>query len=375
MSEPTTGATTVPAPEPSPEPANGPASGPASGPANGARTHRLRVVEVIAETADAHSLVLQAPPESARFAYRPGQFLTLKLPGTDGGAAARCYSLASSPHTGEPLKVTVKRVSGGYGSNWVCDHVKAGDELEALPPAGTFTPDSLDTDLLLVAGGSGITPVLSIAKSVLASGQGRLALLYANRDEASVVFRDELRHLAEEHPGRLLVIHWLESLQGLPVAERLAAALAPYADREAFVCGPEPMTAAVEECLRTLGTPDGRIHRERFFSLGPDVFGTPAVPECAPAEGGSTADVELDGETRTVAWPAGTPLLDVLLAAGVDAPYSCREGACSACTCRVVTGEVKMLRNDVLDDQDIAEGYVLACQAVPLTDRVGITYS
>ncbi|MFE7598254.1 2Fe-2S iron-sulfur cluster-binding protein [Streptomyces sp. NPDC057494] len=340
------------------------------------RTHRLRVVEVIAETADAHSLVLQAPPESAdRFTYRPGQFLTLKLPGADGRPAARCYSLASSPHTGEPLKITVKRVAGGYGSNWVCDRLAAGDELEVLPPAGTFTPDSLDGDLLLVAGGSGITPVLSIAKSALAEGRGRVALLYANRDESSVVFRDELRALAQDHPHRLLVVHWLESLQGLPSVDRLAAALAPYAGREAFVCGPQPLMDAVEQALRTLGAPGDRIHRERFFSLGADVFDAPAVPADTAAEGGASAEVELDGETHTVAWPAAAPLLDVLLAAGVDAPYSCREGACSACTCRVVAGEVTMLRNDVLDDRDIAEGYVLACQAVPLTDRVEITYS
>ncbi|AJF68900.1 3-ketosteroid-9-alpha-hydroxylase [Streptomyces vietnamensis] len=336
----------------------------------------MRVVEVIAETADAHSLVLQAPPESAdRFTYRPGQFLTLKLPGADGHPAARCYSLASSPHTGEPMKITVKRVAGGYGSNWVCDRLAAGDELEVLPPAGTFTPDSLDGDLLLVAGGSGITPVLSIAKSALAGGRGRVVLLYANRDESSVIFRDELRELTEDHPDRLLVIHWLESLQGLPAAELLAAALAPYADREAFVCGPQPLMDAVEQALRPLGTPGDRIHRERFFSLSADVFDAPTVPHSTETEGAGTAEVELDGETHTVAWPAATPLLDVLLAAGVDAPYSCREGACSACTCRVVTGEVKMLRNDVLDDQDVAEGYVLACQALPLTDRVEITYS
>ncbi|MFH8836708.1 2Fe-2S iron-sulfur cluster-binding protein [Streptomyces sp. NPDC017868] len=345
-------------------------------PTTGSRTHRLRVVEVIAETADAHSLVLQAPPESAdRFAYRPGQFLTLKLPGADGSPAARCYSLASSPHTGEPLKITVKRVAGGHGSNWVCDRLAAGDELEVLPPAGTFTPDSLDGDLLLVAGGSGITPVLSIAKSVLVGGRGRVVLLYANRDESSVIFRDELRELTEDHPDRLLVIHWLESLQGLPVVEPLAAALAPYADREAFVCGPQPLMDAVEQALRTLGASGDRIHRERFFSLGADVFDAPAVPVDAAGEGGATAEVELDGETRTVAWPSTAPLLDVLLAAGVDAPYSCREGACSACTCRVVAGEVKMLRNEVLDDQDIAEGYVLACQALPLGDRIEITYS
>ncbi|MFF0559398.1 2Fe-2S iron-sulfur cluster-binding protein [Streptomyces sp. NPDC004266] len=345
-------------------------------PTTSSRTHRLRVVEVIAETADAHSLVLQAPAESAdRFTYRPGQFLTLKLPGTDGRPAARCYSLASSPHTGEPLKITVKRVAGGYGSNWVCDRLAAGDELEVLPPAGTFTPDSLDDDLLLVAGGSGITPVLSIAKSALADGRGGVVLLYANRDESSVVFRDELRTLTQAHPDRLLVLHWLESLQGLPSVDRLAAALAPYAGREAFVCGPQPLMDAVEQALRTLGAPGDRIHRERFFSLGADVFDTPEVPRHTAAEGGTTAEVELDGETRTVAWPPTAPLLDVLLAAGVDAPYSCQEGACSACTCRVVAGEVKMLRNDVLDDQDIAEGYVLACQALPLTDRVEITYS
>lgn len=354
---------------------------PMSEPLPGPRTHRLRVTEVIAETADAHSLVLQAPPGSTdRFAYRPGQFLTLKLPGADGKPAARCYSLASSPDTGEPLKITVKRVDGGYGSNWVCDGVAAGDELEVLPPAGTFTPSDLDVDLLLAAGGSGITPVLSIAKSALVRGQGRVALLYANREESSVIFRDELRELAEDYPDRLLVLHWLETLQGLPVADRLAAALAPYADREAFVCGPQPLMDAIEQSLRALGTPGDRIHRERFFSLSGDVFDVPAVPapvlgENTPAEGGSTAGVELDGETHTVAWPSGTPLLDVLLAAGVDAPYSCREGACSACTCRVVAGEVKMLRNDVLDDQDVAEGYVLACQAVPLTDQVEVTYS
>ncbi|MFB7450703.1 2Fe-2S iron-sulfur cluster-binding protein [Streptomyces sp. NPDC056194] len=347
-----------------------------SEPTTGARTHRLRVVEVVVETADAHSLLLQAPAESAdRFAYRPGQFLTLKLPGADGRPAARCYSLASSPHTGEPLKITVKRVAGGYGSNWVCDRLAAGDELEVLPPAGTFTPDSLDGDLLLVAGGSGITPVLSIAKSALAAGRGKVVLLYANRDESSVVFRDELRALAQDHPHRLLVHHWLESLQGLPSVDRLAATLAPYAGREAFVCGPQPLMDAVEQALRSLGAPGDRIHRERFFSLGADVFDAPAVPVDTEAAGGGTAEVELDGETHTVAWPPTAPLLDVLLAAGVDAPYSCREGACSACTCRVVAGEVKMLRNDVLDDQDIAEGYVLACQALPLTDRVEITYS
>ncbi|MFM9370442.1 2Fe-2S iron-sulfur cluster-binding protein [Streptomyces sp. Da 82-17] len=356
---------------PEPERANEPE------PAAPAHRLRVRVAEVVVETADTHSLVLEPAPEDAhRFAYRPGQFLTLRLPGADGRPAARCYSLSSSPHTGEPLKVTVKRVAGGRCSNWVCDRVSAGDEIEVLAPAGTFTPDSLDEDLLLVAGGSGITPVLSIAKSTLSRGRGRVALLYANRDDASVVFRDELWGLTEQYPERLVVFHWLETLLGLPDTGRLTAALAPYTGRDAFLCGPAPLMDAAEQALRTVGTPANRVRRERFFSLGGDVFDTPApAPVVAdPAAEVRTAHVELDGETHTVDWPSRTPLLDVLLAAGVDAPYSCREGACAACTCRVVSGEVKLLRNEVLDEGDLDEGYVLACQAVPLTDRVDVTY-
>ncbi|WP_455354324.1 2Fe-2S iron-sulfur cluster-binding protein [Streptomyces sp. SYSU K217416] len=346
-----------------------PDENPGPGTPRTAGPHTVRVTEVIRETADAVSLVLDA-----RLPYRPGQFLTLRVP----GGAARCYSLSSSPHTGEPMKVTVKRVAGGLGSGWVCDEVSAGDELEVLAPAGTFTPDDLGQDLLLVAGGSGITPVMSIAKSALATGQGRVALLYANRDQSAVIFRDELWGLAEEHPDRFTVVHWLEILQGLPTTELLTSALAPHAGREAYLCGPAPLMDSAERALRALGTDGRRIHRERFFSLGDDVFTkrpTAAAVAGAPADGSCTAEVELDGETHQVSWGADTPLLDAMLAAGLDAPYSCREGACSACCCRVVSGEVKMVRNEVLDQEDLDDGYVLACQAVPLSERVEITYS
>ncbi|MFG2876642.1 2Fe-2S iron-sulfur cluster-binding protein [Streptomyces sp. NPDC048337] len=329
-------------------------------------TLRVRVRRRVQETPEAVSLVLD--PE---LPYSPGQFLTVRIP----GGAARCYSLASSPHTGEPMRITAKRVPGGRGSGWICDTVAPGDELEVLPPAGTFTPGpgGLDRDLLLVAGGSGITPVLSLAKSALAAGRGSVALLYANRDPESVIFRDELWGLAEAHPGRLTVTHWLETLQGLPTAVQLGAHLAPYAGRDAYLCGPGPLMDAAESALRSVGAAPRRIHRERYFSLSADVFAAPPPP--APARGGTTAEVELDGERHTVPWPQGTPLLDALLAAGVAAPYSCREGACSACCCRVVAGEVTMARNEVLDREDLAEGYVLACQALPLgRDPVRITY-
>lgn len=336
-------------------------------------TLRMRVVEVVRETADAHSLVLEPADGEHRVDYRPGQFLTVRIPTDRPGGAARCYSLCSSPDTGEKLKVTVKRTAGGYGSNWICDHVVEGVELEVLRPSGTFTPRSFDEDLLLVAGGSGITPVLSILKSVLRAGSGAITLLYANRDEASVIFRDELVALCAEHPGRLHVVHWLESVQGVPTAAGVTALLRPYASRPAYVCGPAPFMDLAVDVLTDLGAPPERLHVERFSSLASDPFaaGEVELDTTGPA---ASAEVALDGETRTVSWPRSNKLLDVLLDAGLDAPYSCREGSCSACACVLLEGEVDLVRNEVLDEQDLGEGIILACQAVPRSDRLRVTY-
>src|SRR5215472_11597161 len=159
--------------------------------------HRVPVADVIAETHEACSLVLAVPPELAdSFAYRPGQFLTVRVPDGAGGSVARCYSLSSSPHAGDPPTITVKRIADGYASNWIADNVQPGTVLDLLPPAGTFSPQSLAGDFLLFAAGSGITPVISIIKSALATGRGRIVLIYANRDERSVIFGPELRRLA-----------------------------------------------------------------------------------------------------------------------------------------------------------------------------------
>lgn len=330
---------------------------------------KARVVEVVHETADAHTLVLEpAEGDRDRFAYRPGQFLTVRVPVGDGWAA-RCYSLCSSPLTDDRLKVTVKRVAGGLGSNWICDHITSGDVLEVLRPAGTFTPASLDDDLLLVAGGSGITPVMSILKSCLAGGSGRVALLYANRDEKSVIFADELRALTEAHPDRLTVVHVLESVQGLPTPATLRSLAGPYTGRQAFVCGPEIFMDLVTDTFTGLGM---RVHVERFFSLEGDPFEEPEAAEDTGDAG--EVEVEMDGETRTVPWPKSDRLLDALLRAGVDAPFSCREGNCSACACIRLEGEVTLDANTVLDEQDLADGLILACQARPVTDRLKITY-
>jgi 3-ketosteroid 9alpha-monooxygenase subunit B len=318
-----------------------------------AEVHRLRVDAVIEETADARSFVLSG----ADFSPRPGQFLTVRA-----GEVARCYSLSSAP--GEPLKITVKRTPDGYGSHWMCSELRAGMELDVLAPAGVFTPSSLDGTLLAFAAGSGITPVMSIIRAVLSGGSGRVFLFYANRDESSVIFAAELSELARAHPDRLTVVHWLESVQGLP--HGLRAFFRPC--DEAFVCGPAPFMEAARQALHDVPV----VHVEKFVSLSSDPFSS--EEPLADDRPDAVVEVSLDGEEHRFPWPARTRLLDLLLEKGLDAPYSCREGACSACACRLVEGEVKMLNNDVLDSEDIAEGIVLACQSVPVTDTVKITY-
>ena len=352
---------------------------------------KLTVVDVVEETGDARSIVLEADEQVS---YRPGQFLTVAVPSDRTGTVARCYSLSSAPHESDLLKITVKRTMEGYGSNWICDNVQPGQTLTVLPPSGIFTPADLDHDLLLFAGGSGITPVISIAKSALAQGSGKVLLVYANRDESSVIFASELRSLADKHPDRFVVVHWLESVQGLPTSEHMKAIAAEFTDRDAFVCGPGPFMSGVVEALKSLGFPRERRHQEKFISLGGNPFGdlgddiageieaaeTEASDEDAPSVPVRSTPASVAGDLDGVPfafddWAPEKPLLDFLLSKGLKAPYSCREGNCSACACLVTDGEVVMKNNEVLDDDDLADGIRLACQSLPVSDAVRITYS
>jgi 3-ketosteroid 9alpha-monooxygenase subunit B len=343
-------------------------------------SYRLKIIDVVRETPDACSIAFEAPPD---FHYSPGQFLTLQLP-LDAGAVGRCYSLCSSPHVDEPMRIAVKRVVDGAGSNWINDALTIGDEVESLAPTGMFVPKSLDDDLLLFAGGSGITPVLSILKSALAVGTGQVVLVYANQHERAVIFAEQLRELAVAYPERLHVVHWLESVQGLPSRAQLRAIAAPFTAHTAFVCGPSPFMESVSHVLRELGVPPARIHIERFQSLAQNPFALPeddAEALVEAAEGGSselataTLAVELDGETHQFDWPRQKKLLDFLLEQGLKAPFSCRQGACSACACILDEGEVKMLNNEILEQDDLDEGFVLACQSIPISDHVSVRYS
>lgn len=344
----------------------------------------LTVLEVIEETGDARSVVLDPGEYREHFTYTPGQFLTVAVPSDRTGLVARSYSLSSTPvDVDGPLTITVKRTVDGYASGWICEKLQAGDRLRVLPPAGIFTPKDLDADLLLFAGGSGITPVMSIIRTALVRGSGRIVLFYANRDERSVIFGNALTELAAEHPDRLQVVHWLESVQGLPTQNQLRAFAAQHAERDAFVCGPAAFMAATVAALKELDFPRERRHQEKFVSLGGNPFETAAEREpgaeegaAAPSVGQAHLQVDLDGENYDFNdWSPGTTLLEHLESKGVKAPYSCREGECSACAVRLLEGDVTMRANDVLDAEDLAEGIRLACQSEAASEKVRVTYS
>ncbi|HEV7419977.1 MAG TPA: ferredoxin--NADP reductase [Mycobacterium sp.] len=347
----------------------------------GSHVLELQLADVVEETADARSLVFKVPDGSAippdRLKYAPGQFLTLRVPSDRTGSVARCYSLCSSPFMDDALTVTVKRTDGGYASNWLCDNAHPGMRIHVLAPSGTFVPKTLDTDFLLLAAGSGITPMLAILKSALAEGSGKVALIYANRDEKSVIFAGALRDLAAKYPDRLTVVHWLESVQGLPSTVALSELIGHYPGRDAFICGPGPFMAAAEHALKTSGAAPERVHIEVFKSLESDPFARVAIAADDPDdgdEGPATAVVTLDGETHEISWPRNAKLLDVLLDKGLDAPFSCREGHCGACAVLKKSGDVVMEVNDVLEASDLDEGLILGCQARPKSDSVEVTY-
>ncbi|NNH68708.1 ferredoxin--NADP reductase [Nocardia uniformis] len=349
-----------------------------------ARAHTIKIAEVVRETADARTLVFDIPDDlTARFSYRPGQFLTLRVPSERTGSVARCYSLCSSPHCDDRLAVTVKRTAGGYASNLLCDITIAGDPVTVLEPLGTFGPRGLDGDLLLAAGGSGITPIMSIIKSVLVVGRGSVVLLYANRDRRSVIFGRELAELERRHPKRLRVLHWWESDRGLPTSRRVAEALRRHRKREWYICGPLGFTTVLRSAAASLRVPTHQIHLEEFRSLASNPFEEPTPPResatraplTTAAPGRSAAlEVDIDGRTHHFRWPRTERLLDVLLNNGINAPYVCRESACGTCVCAVKRGRTRMVRNEALIDAELEQGLTLACQTLPESDDVRITF-
>lgn len=319
---------------------------------------------MVAETPDAYSIHLDIPLALApTFAYRPGQFLTLRVQ-TGGETLLRCYSMSSTPGLDTGLRVTVKRVVGGRGSNALCDSLRAGDSIEVMPPAGLFSPPDVQGDFLLFAAGSGITPVFSILRAALTQGTGRVRLIYANRDAASVIFADALDQLQTQYPARLQVLHWLDAHQGFASAAQLAELAVPFGYAPAYLCGPAPFMDMAVQALQSLGLADEHIHLERFTATAQTQTAASAedLPELIDD---AQLHIELDGQHYQIDCGPRETLLEAALRHQVAAPYSCQAGMCASCMCQVLEGLVHLRHNEALDAKDLARAWTLGCQALP----------
>ncbi|MBB3752176.1 ferredoxin-NADP reductase [Mycolicibacterium sp. BK634] len=327
---------------------------------------RLRISDVQSETADCVSLAFDVPSDHQdRFRYAAGQYLTLRVT-VAGVEHRRCYSMSSSPVLAEPLRITVKRDPGGVVSNWINDTVVAGAEIHAEAPQGRFVLDSSGRDIVAFAGGSGITPVFSLIRTALASTSRRVRLFYANRSADSVIFDEPLRRLVEDYGDRVTVHHHLDSDRGVVTADVLAGFLGD-GEAEYFVCGPTPFMDAVEATLQQSAVPSDRVHLERFVAVTPE-------PVPTGAEVTEEVIIELDRRTTTAQYRAGNTLLQTARMAGLKAPSSCETGSCGTCIAQLTEGAARMLNNNALTDDEVADGLVLTCQALPTTKTVRIIY-
>jgi ring-1,2-phenylacetyl-CoA epoxidase subunit PaaE len=355
-----------------------------------ARFHLLKVASVRRETRDAVVVTLVPREEDrALFDFTQGQYLTFRRD-FDGEEVRRSYSICAGRDEGV-LKVGIRRVDGGAFSTWANEGLQAGDEVEAMPPMGKFfTPIEPEARraYLGFAGGSGITPVLSIIKTVLKREPlSTFTLVYSNRQVSSIMFREELEDLKNIYLGRLSIIHMLEGeaqdidlFSGRIDGDKIKGLFSHWIDvgsvDTAFICGPEPMMLVVATALREHGLNDTQIKFELFASGQPGRAKARAVSKTPVTPGtGVEATVTLDGATRSFIMPRkGETILDAALAARLDAPFSCKAGVCSTCRCKVLEGDVEMVVNHALEDYEVRAGYALSCQAIPLTDRVVVTY-
>ena len=360
------------------------------------RFHDLTVARVNPEAAGAVAITFAVPAElQERFAFEPGQFLTLRST-IDGQDVRRNYSICSTRSRygshGE-LEVGIRPMEGGVFSNWAATQLKAGDTLAVMPPDGRFTirkPRALHR--VGFAAGSGITPILSIIASTLEeSDSAKFTLVYGNRRMSSVMFNEALQDLKDKYKNRLTLIHVLSrQAQEVPLLEgRIDAAkvqqlidtlLPAKSMDEVFVCGPEAMIDAVQGALTSAGVPAERIYSERFTSptlenLTPDARRAAVVqPDPEAPAGQVQLTVLIDGKSHELAMRTDQHVLDVALSAGLDLPYSCKAGVCCTCRAKVLDGAVVMDKNFTLEADEMAQGFVLSCQARPTSDRLVVSY-
>ena len=324
------------------------------------------VTRIIKETADTRTFVLD--PHEKPFTYRAGQFCTFRVT-VDGDELYRSYSMSSAPETDSELMTTVKRVAGGKVSNWMVDNVVEGDELTMTRAAGTFVLSPTSVPLLAFAGGSGVTPILSLAKSALATTDRTVRILCADRDRASVIFEAVIDELAERYPDRLSVNRRIDVEHGLLDPDAVAEFVGGDTDAECYVCGPEGFMAVVRSAL-----PDGARVLVEDFDASPPVKAAPTEVAATGEAAGGTVTIHLERKKVSVPQVAGETLLETARRAGLSPPFSCEAGNCGTCMALLTEGKATMRTNDVLEDDELADGYILTCQAVPDTPSVTVQY-
>ena len=350
--------------------------------------HLLRVAEIVPETDEANSIRFEVPEElKEAFRFRAGQHLTLR---TDigGEEVRRNYSLCTAPADND-LMVTVKRIAGGVFSNWVGDQLKAGDAIDVMTPHGSFTTDFDPAETrhyVGFAGGSGITPVISLIRTALSvEPRSRFTLFYGNRDSNSVIFLEALAALKDRYMGRFELYHFLsdeegdvELFNGMLDRKTCEEATEHLVDQPKgvdawFICGPGPMMDAAEGALLGKDVARERIHIERFTAGRPSAALAAQMAALQEEAAGQTVSVTLDGRTRKVEFSAAN-ILDSAREAGLPAPFACKAGVCATCRAKVTKGKVEMAARYGLTDEEVTAGYVLTCQSVPVGQGVAVDY-
>lgn len=346
--------------------------------------HFLTVEKIIRETPDAISVYFKQPA-SQKINYKSGQFLTLLVP-VNGATERRSYSMCSSPVTDENLVVTVKRVPGGKVSNYLNDNLKPGAIMEVMEPMGTFflePKSNARRHIVLLGAGSGITPLLSIAKAVLqAETNSHVSLVYGNRNEQSIIFKEDLEQLRQKFAGRLEVVHVLSQPSAMwhghsgrlnqSLVLKIMEKLPQLTDAEYFICGPDGMMQEMKHALQILQIPSERVHYESFVSASDEKIHGEVIENPSVSVQDHVVTILYEGAEYKVKVPAKKTILEAALDNNIDLPYSCQSGMCTACMGKCTSGKVKLDEEDGLSEAEVRQGYVLTCVGHPLTADVVI---